>query len=195
MHTLNLKPTHKAVKSYYNEIGQLNLLEKQNEGAVSPVFASLLRYCARQYKWTLVEQFSMQRGTRTIRIDGALVDSFNLVYGYWEAKDIKDDIRKEVANKFEAGYPQDNILFQAPNRAILWQDGKQALDRDLSHAEALVDVLKAFFQYQPPAYEEWRQAVAEFKLKVPELAAGLLKIIEKERQSNKTFVQAFDTFI
>jgi len=101
MHALNLKPTHKVVKSYYNEINQLNLLEKLDEGAVSPAFAALLRHCARQYKWTLVEQYSMQRGTKTIRIDGALVDTFNLVYGYWEAKDIKDDLEKEVKHKIK----------------------------------------------------------------------------------------------
>jgi predicted helicase len=194
MHALNLKPTHNVVTSYYSEIQQLNLLEKLDEGAVSPAFAALLRHCARQYKWTLVEQYSMQRGTKTIRVDGALVDTFNLVYGYWEAKDIKDDLAKEVTHKFEVGYPQDNILFQAPNRAILWQDGNQVLDQDLSRPEALVDVLKAFFEYQPPAYEEWQRAVEEFKLKVPELAAGLLKIIEGERQTNNTFVQAFDKF-
>ena len=62
MHTLSLKPTHKVVKSYYSEIQQLNLLEKLAEGAVSSAFAALLRHCARQYKWTLVEQYSMQQG-------------------------------------------------------------------------------------------------------------------------------------
>jgi hypothetical protein len=50
MHTLNLKPTHKVVKSYYTEIQQLNLLDHKDEGAVSPAFAALLRHCARQYK-------------------------------------------------------------------------------------------------------------------------------------------------
>ncbi len=49
MHTLNLKPTHNVVKSYYSEIRKFHLLEKQDEGAVSPAFASLLRHCARQY--------------------------------------------------------------------------------------------------------------------------------------------------
>ncbi len=34
----------------------------------------------------------------------------------------------------------------------------------------------------------------EFKLKVPELAAGLLRIIEQERKQNKNFVQAFRNF-
>ena len=71
MSVLNLKPTHQIVKSYYQEIHQLNLLDKQSEGAVSPAFAALLRHCAHQYNWTLVEQYAMQRGTKTIRLDGA----------------------------------------------------------------------------------------------------------------------------
>ena len=96
--------------------------------------------------------------------------------------------------KFEVGYPQENILFQAPQRAILWQGGSQICDQDISRPEALVEVLRAFFEYQPPAYEEWQRAVEEFKLKVPELAAGLLTVIEQERKSNKTFVQAFRAF-
>ena len=55
MHTLNLKPTHKVVRSYYHEINQLNLLEKLDEGAVSSAFAALLCHCAQQYNWTLVD--------------------------------------------------------------------------------------------------------------------------------------------
>lgn len=194
MNALNLKPTHSAVSAYYQELQQLRLLDQQKEGAVSPAFAALLRHCGRQFNWTLVEQYAMQRGAKTLRIDGALLDSFNLVYGYWEAKDSKDDLPREVSKKFEIGYPQENILFQAPQRAILWQGGSQICDQDISRPEVLVDVLRAFFEYQPPAYEEWQRAVEEFKLKVPELAAGLLTIIEQERKSSNTFVQAFRNF-
>jgi hypothetical protein len=194
MNALNLKPTHSAVSAYYQELQQLRLLDQQKEGAVSPAFAALLRHCGRQFNWTLVEQYAMQRGAKTLRIDGALLDSFHLVYGYWEAKDSQDDLPKEVYKKFKIGYPQENILFQAPQRAILWQGGSQICDQNISRPEALVDVLKAFFEYQPPAYEEWQRAVEEFKLKVPELAAGLLRIIEQERKSSNTFVQAFRNF-
>jgi len=194
MNTLNLSPKHQAVKAYYNELSRLTTIGKTSEGAVSPAFAALLRSCARQYNWTLVEQYSLQRGTKTLRIDGALVDSFHLVYGYWEAKDEHDDLDREVQRKFEVGYPRDNILFQAPNRAILYQDGRQILDQNLDRPDRLVAVLKTFFEYQPPAYEEWQKAVEEFKLKVPELAAGLLKIIEQERRKNPVFIRAFAKF-
>jgi hypothetical protein len=195
MKTLNLKPTHKAIKTYYHELQQLSLLEADKEGAVSPAFANLLRHCARQFNWTLYEQYPLKHGNKNIYPDGALVDSFNLPYGYWEAKDIKDDLEKEIRKKFEKGYPKDNILFQTPDRAILYQYGKQRLDCDISQPDALIDILKTFFGYQPPQYEEWQQAVEAFKDEVPKIGQGLLLLIKQERTSNAQFAKAFDQFM
>ncbi len=197
MGALRLKPTYKVVKSYYAELGNLVQLGLFTEGAVSPTFAALLRYCAKQFDWTLAEQFSMRPKSsrqRAIRVDGALLDPFKLVHGVWEAKDSDDDLEREVVKKFKAGYPQDNIIFQAPERAILWQDGHEVWDADISRPPALVDVLKQFFAYQPPAYEQWERAVDEFKLRVPDLAASLLDLIERERRTNLRFVRAFEDF-
>ena len=47
-------------------------------------------------------------------------DEFKLPHGYWEAKDSADDLPREVKRKFEQGYPRSNILFQAPERIIIW---------------------------------------------------------------------------
>jgi hypothetical protein len=46
-----------------------------------------------------------------------------------------------------------------------------------------------------PAFEQWQQAAEEFKLKVRELATGLLQLIEKERQTNSLFIQAFNDLV
>ena len=192
--TLQLKPTHKAVRAYYQEIEGQSQLSLSTEGAVSPAFAGLLRHCAGQFGWTLTEEFAMKRGDRTIRVDGAVVDGFKLVHGVWEAKDSADDLEREVRRKFDAGYPRDNILFQSPDRAILWQDGQLQMDVDISKPDRLIEALEIFFEYQPPAYEQWNQAVEEFKLKVPELAEGLLQLIEKERRTNRRFIEALDGF-
>ena len=100
MSTLKLKPTYKVVRAYYTDIRNLARLSLFSEGAVSPAFAALLRTCAKQFHWTLAEQFRLERGERTIRVDGALVDAFNLVHGVWEAKDTEDDLRKEVEKKW-----------------------------------------------------------------------------------------------
>ena len=160
MFSLNLKPAHQAVKAYYDELHNLGQLDFYAEGAVSPAFAALLRHCAKQGRLTLVEQYPLKKNGHTLRLDGALLDNFRLAHGYWEAKDTKDDLDKEIQKKFDAGYPKDNILFQAPHRAVIYQDGREYFNEDISRPEALVEALKAFFAYQPPHFEEWQKAVA-----------------------------------
>jgi len=40
-------------------------------------------------------------------------------FGYWEAKDAKDDLDAEIEFKFKRGYPQDNIIFEDSTQAVL----------------------------------------------------------------------------
>lgn len=103
---LNLKPAHKAVKDYYEEIRNLSKLGARHEGAVSPAFANLLRTCARQYGRTLIEKQARKVSRGTIFIDGTIVDTLNYPHGYWEAKDTEDDLDKEIKKKFDVGYPK-----------------------------------------------------------------------------------------
>jgi predicted helicase len=195
MPLLNLKASYKVVKDYYDALKGITTLHLFHEGAVSPAFATLLRYCGRQYGWTLAEKSPLKRGNRTLYPDGTLFDDFKIPHGYWEAKDTEDDLAQEVRKKFATGYPRDNILFQAPDRAILYQNGTQVLDEDITEPGRLIEVLKTFFGYQPPAFERWELAVEEFKAVIPELAAGVLKLIEQERSTNRRFIQAFDGFM
>ncbi|MCX5855161.1 MAG: N-6 DNA methylase [Deltaproteobacteria bacterium] len=194
MPLLSLKPTHKVIKSYYNAIANLTQLDLLSEGAVAPAFSALLRHCSHRVQWTLAEQFTIKRDQKSIRVDGALLDAFKLIHGVWEAKDTTDDLEKEIARKFRAGYPKENILFQAPDRVILYQNGQEVFNTSIARPEHLIEALEAFFSWKPPAYEAWERAVEEFKLKVPELGAGLLKLIEKERIGNKPFLRAFNAF-
>jgi hypothetical protein len=125
MPRLALHPRHRVVRAYYDELQQLSTLHLFAEGAVSPAFAALLRHCARQHQWTLAEKYPLKRGNRTLYPDGTLLDDFKIVHGLWEAKDTDDDLALEVRKKFADGYPRDNILFQVPDRAILWQNSTQ----------------------------------------------------------------------
>lgn len=197
MRALNIKSGHRSVREYYTAISSLSELGVSHEGAVSPAFSSLLRHCANQLKWTLVEKypFKPSKHGHPLYIDGALVDAFNLPHGFWEAKDTSDDLDREIKRKFDIGYPKNNTLFQAPNRIVLWQDGQRVFDEDVSRPELLIEGLKAFFEYEAPAFAQWQQAVEEFKLKVRELATGLLQLVEKERQTNVTFIQAFSDLV
>ncbi len=190
-----LKATHKVVKDYFAEINRLTQLGLVHEGAVAPAFANLLRAAAQPFGWTLAEQYARKpRGERIIRIDGALLDSFRLAHGYWEAKDSADDLDVEIRRKLAAGYPDDNILFQAPDRMIIIQQGQRVWDSPIGEPDALIAGLRVFFAYRPPAFADWQQAVEEFKAVVPELAAALLSLIEGERRDNRVFIDAFGRF-
>lgn len=165
---------------------------------MAPVFAALLRVCASQMPgWKLVEQYAIQRdGRRPIRVDGVILDGFELRLGIWEAKDRQDDLGREITRKFAEGYPKDNILFQTPDRLVLWQNGREVFAAPIEeHApKGLIDGLQLFFGYQPPAYDQWQTAIAGFKERVQELATALLKIISEERRNNLQFAAAFAAF-
>ena len=195
MTSLNLKPTHKPVKAYYAELSQFERLGVSHEGAVRSAFQSLLQGCARQFDLTLVPEHSMTGvQNRRIVVDGALMDNFQLTHGYWEAKDEDDDLPAEVVRKFERGYPRDNILFQDPHRAILWQNERQTLDADLTDPRELIGTLETFFSHRPPEYTEWEEAVAQFRERVPALGKGLAERIHSERETNQAFITAFAAF-
>ena len=202
MTSLNIKSTHKPIEDYYDALDQLDQLGFTHETAVRSAFQSLLQHCGREFNWTLVPEHSMTpliRGARGVKnrrivIDGALIDSFQLSHGYWEAKDIHDNLPIQVQRKFEAGYPRDNILFQTPKRAILWQNDQRVLDADLTDSTQLIETLQTFFSHRPQAYVEWETAVTQFKDKVPALGQGLAELIEKERGTNRQFATAFRAF-
>jgi predicted helicase len=197
MSHLNLKPTHKILKTFYQEINALSVLKIDTEGSVAPAFATILRHCAGQCDLKFVEQYSLNRdGKHPIRTDGVLLDQFELRHGIWEAKDIQDDLPKAIQQKFLKGYPKDNILFQTPHRIVLWQDGREVFNEDItSNPNLLIDGLNLFFGYNPPAYEQWFDAVLAFKDKVKEHGDALLSIIEQELKHNQKFQKAFESFM
>ena len=192
---MNLKPAHKAVQDYYATLSQYARLGITHEGAVRSACQSLLEHCARQQKWTFVPEHAMTslKNTR-IAVDGALFDEFELPRGYWEAKDMQDDLPTEIRRKFDKGYPRNNILFQTPERAILWQHDQEALDADLTDPAQLVEAVQTFFAYRPEHVVEWEKAVAEFKDSVPALGKRLAALIREERSANPKFRAAFRDF-
>ncbi len=194
MTVLNLKPTDQPIEDYYDALDQFNQRGFTNETAVRSAFQSLLQHYGRKLNWILVPEYPISRQDRRVIVDGALIDSFQLPHGYWEAKDIHDNLPTEVQHKFEAGYPRDNILFQTPKRAILWQNDQPVLEADLTDATQLIETLQAFFSHRPQAYLEWEEAVSQFKDRVPALGKGLVELIERERGTNRRFAAAFRTF-
>ena len=195
MPTLNIKPTHKPIKTYYAELKEYERLGEQNEGTVRAAFQGLLQhYCHRSNLTLLCEKIHYTPEKRRIRPDGEVVDTFKLPYGYWEAKDTQDDLHIEASKKFAAGYPSKNIVIQSPTHALLYQHGALQLDLDITEPRNLIRVLQGFFAYQEENIAAWHTAVAEFRDKVPELGEELATLIETERQNNPHFQEAFTRF-
>ena len=199
MRHLNIRPTHKPIKQYYTELKEYEQLGEQNEGTVRTAFQSLLQHYARQADLTLLCEKthtlpSDKGGYRRIRPDGEVVDTFNLPFGHWEAKDTQDNLYVEADKKFAAGYPSKNIVVQSPTHALLYQHGQLQLDLDITEPRNLVHVLQTFFAYQEENIAAWHTAVAEFRETVPELGEKLTALIETERQTNTRFQEAFANF-
>ncbi len=195
MPDINIKPTHKPIKSYYAELEKYAQHGVENEGTVRAAFQNLLQhYCGQSDLTLLCEKSRYTPEKRRITPDGEVVDAFGLPHGYWEAKDTQDDLHVEADKKFAAGYPSKNIVLQSPTHALLYQHGQLLLDLDITEPRNLVHVLQAFFTYEEENIAAWYTAVAEFREMVPELGEQLATLIETERRNNPHFQEAFASF-
>ena len=192
---VNIKTTHKPIKTYYAELDKYTQLGAENEGTVRTAFQNLLQhYCGKSNLTLLCERTKHIAENRRITPDGEVVDSYGIPHGYWEAKDTQDDLHTEANKKFAAGYPSKNIVLQSPTHALLYQHDELQLDLDLTDPRNLVQVLESFFAYQAENISAWHAAVAEFKEMVPDLGKQLAELIETERQNNSHFHEAFSKF-
>lgn len=186
----------KALDAYQQSLKEFQQRGVKHETAVRSAFQVLLDDCARPHGWKLVPEYPVLRqGRRPLRVDGALLDEFNLWHGLWEAKDSADDLDKEIKAKLALGYPRRNILFQSPERAVLYQEGKRVLDQPLATNEQITDVLRAFLNYEEPAREEWERASTEFKDRIAEHGRALAGLLASEIKKNSDFKQAFNDFV
>ena len=195
MKKLNLKPTHKPIRDYYEALKQYHQHNITHEGAVSNPFAFLLATCAKKVGVTLEPQHAMRspKGNRIV-IDGAIIDEYRLPIAYWEAKDMDDDLLKAIQEKRNKGYPFNNILFQNPERAILYQNEEVALDTDITEPENLVEMIQRLFSYSSITFSDWYDAVDKFTERIPALAAKLKELVEQEHKTNTEFKEAFISF-
>ena len=195
MPNLNIKTTHKPIKTYYTELAKYAQLGEENEGTVRAAFQNLLQhYCGQSDLTLLCEKSHYTPEKQRITPDGEVVDGFGLPHGYWEAKDTQDDLHVEAGKKFAAGYPSKNIVVQSPTHALLYQHGQLQLDVDITEPRNLVHVLETFFAYQEENIAAWHTVVAEFREIVPELGEKLAILIETERQRNAHFQKVFTGF-
>src|SRR3954467_4915420 len=115
--SLELKPTHASVKAYYETLHQFGQLHIDHESAVRGAFQTLLTKCGQRTepKLTLVPEYRIKRARgSSVILDGALVDLYKLPHGYWEAKDERDDLAREVECKLDKGIPPTTLSSRRP---------------------------------------------------------------------------------
>lgn len=110
------------INAYRTKLAQIHAASGSlNEGPISQAFGSLLESWGRALDLTLVQQWEGKgpRGNH-IRVDGALVPTvLRVPFGYWEAKDSKDDLDREIASKIAVGYGDDRRLVKSKVAALL----------------------------------------------------------------------------
>ena len=184
------QPKPKDIKEYYAALEAYEQQGVTHEGALRSAFQNLLAETGRRTGWTLIPELA----SGSIRPDGTFRDEYFLNRGYWEAKDTNDNLETEIQKKIAKGYPLTNIIFEDTQRATLYQNGQVAMQADLTQRAQLTNLLIAFFSYTEPAHEDFSSAVDDFKQRVPDLARGLVHIIQDAHATNTAFQKAFASF-
>jgi predicted helicase len=181
-------------------LAELDRLKKvggtHRESVVREAFKDLLKGWGRQHELTFIPEYKLDSATKDTRfVDGALLHELRVPFGYWEAKDAKDDLDEEIAFKFKRGYPQDNIIFEDSTQAVLIQHREELMRCDVTDVEALEKLLKLFFAFERPEIADFRKAVEQFKTDLPAVLAALRDMIERQHASNAAFRKASQQFL
>jgi hypothetical protein len=185
------------INAYFNEIDRLiKFSGTTTEGVVSEAFKDLLKACSRQAGLTFLSQYEFLSPQKNrIRPDGTIVHDLRVPLGYWEAKDSADDLETEIKAKFAKGYPQDNIIFENGETAILFQNRVRVIECPMRDGERLERLLTLFFSYERAEIAEFRKAVVQFSLDLPHVLAALREKIDLAYTTNAPFRAAAATFL
>src|SRR3984893_11420529 len=140
------------VQQYLNHLATLKRVSgTTRESVVREAFKDLLKGWGRTHDLIFVPEHEVAAPTKERRyVDGALMHTLRVPFGYWEAKDTEDDLDAAIEKKFRAGYPKTNIIFENSHQAILIQHGREVIRCFVDDVAALEKLLKLFFEYERP---------------------------------------------
>ncbi|WP_375291631.1 type ISP restriction/modification enzyme [Qipengyuania sp.] len=167
-----------------------------NEGTVRDAFQSLLKSWGRSHDLTYLSEHKIvtPKGN-SIWVDGALVYDIRVPFGYWEAKDSRDDLEEEIRKKEAKGYPRTNIIYEDTRRAILIQDRQRVAEADMADTDQLYQLLTKFFAYEQQAIRDFRKAIAKFAEDLPAILDALRTRIREKRETSLDFAHAEEAFL
>lgn len=186
------------IQAYLGELSDLRRASgTERETVVREAFKSLLKSWGRSQDLIFVPEYPLEVGTAKRRryVDGALVDSVRIPFGYWEAKDLRDDLDKEIQKKLSRGYPQDNIIFEDSREAVLIQNKEIVMRCEVDRTGKLEALLHQFFQYESPPRARFRKAVEQFKADLPDVLSTLRLMIDAAFARNERFRATADRFL
>ena len=164
------------INQYYNELYEIKQFSgEEKETSLRRCFAELLSYFAKDRNLRLVDEVKIPNSPK--QPDGVLIDRFRFRYGYWEAKDLKDDFEKELNKKIKIGYPTENLLFENSQKAMLIR-GEIRETCDMTDAKALKALLEKFVNFERKEATDFKIAVELFRKEVGKVAEILKKMIE-----------------
>lgn len=137
-------PTYPHIERYRAELERLiEFGGSDNESSIRRAFAACLDSYCREHRerLALVDELAFRGG---VYPDGTVKDSLRMARGYWEAKDTHDDLDAEIQNKFNMGYPRDNIIFEDSREAVLVQNGDVAMRVDMTRPGELHRLIRLF---------------------------------------------------
>ena len=196
MSNSTLNKYREAIREYYNEIEIIGKHDS-NEGNISGVFYSLLKNIAKRHNLSLIGQYSLRnKKGKLIKPDGTIKNAIGIDFGYWEAKDSKDNLHKEIESKFNIGYPTENILFENGKTAILYQEGERVLEvEDIREEEKFAELLDKFITYKPEEIAKFEKAIQEFKANVPSIAESLKKFMDEQKKITRNYIKLRNSFL
>lgn len=92
------------------------LARSQISATAGHAFLTLLDATSRPFRWTMHPRKVL--GGRLIRPDATLQDEYASERGFYEAKNVHNDLEFEIRKKLHAGYPGSNIIFGNNSQAV-----------------------------------------------------------------------------
>ena len=188
-------PDYPHIASYYEELQRLiEFGGSTNEQSTRRAFESCLTaYClGHRETLMLVPELTTVSG---VRPDGTVKDELRLARGYWEAKDVADNLDDEIQSKLDRGYPRDNIIFEDTQTAVLYQNGDVAMRVDMKRPGELHRLIRRFLDYELPQIEEFHKALDQFKTDLPEVLSNLRQTIEHAEAESSDYQTAAAAFL
>ena len=168
----------------------------QNESSVRHAFITLLDQTSRQYRWTLIPEHPRKAfGGRIIRPDATLQDDYAIDRGFYEAKDVHDDLETEIRKKLQSGYPDSNTIFEDNTRAVLYQNGVPRLRISLDNESELGGLLNEFYHHRRPDLDGFENAIAGFQEAIPKIGDSLAAKITAALRPGTQFQRRFNIFL